>query len=88
MPNIERKEAFRAALIEPVNAHKKGITPEDVAAVFAEEGNTAPDHRAWKPHPRRAASEHLVAAASCLNDGRVIPVPRFEVLFPVSNSVI
>jgi hypothetical protein len=89
MPNVERKEAFRKALIELVNAHIKsqGITPEEAAAVFAEEANTALDHLGWKPHPQRAASEHLVVAAACLNDGRVIPVPGFDVLFPSSEAI-
>ncbi|ABO60316.1 hypothetical protein LA345_37455 (plasmid) [Burkholderia vietnamiensis] len=89
MPNIERKEAFRKALVELVNAQIKslGITPEEAAAVFAEEANAALDHLGWKPHPQRAASEHLVAAAACLNDGRVIPVPGFDVLFPSSEAV-
>lgn len=89
MPNNERKEAFRSALIGLVNDHIKslGIGPEEVAAVFAEEANTALDHLGWKPHAQRAASEHLVAAAACLNDGRVIPVPGFEVLFPSSEAV-
>lgn len=88
MPNIERKEAFRSALIALVNAHIRsvGITPEEVAAAFAEEANTALDHLGWKPHPQRAASEHFVAAAACLNDGRVIPVPNFEVLFPETEA--
>ena len=53
-----------------------------VATVFAEEAKEALDSLAWKPHPQRAASEHLVAAAACLKDGRVIPVPNFEILFP------
>ncbi|KWK68844.1 hypothetical protein [Burkholderia ubonensis] len=89
MPNNERKEAFRTALVEMVNTQIKGIgiTPEEVAAVFAEEAKAALDHLAWKPHPQRAASEHLVAAAACLNDGRVIPVPGFETLFPTSEAV-
>ncbi|SDR62535.1 hypothetical protein [Paraburkholderia tuberum] len=89
MSNIDWKEAFRKALIELVNAHIKsqGIRPEEAAAVFAEEANTALDHLDWKPHPQRAASEHLVAAAACLNDGRVIPVPNFDVLFPNSEAV-
>jgi hypothetical protein len=89
MLNVERKEAFRKALIELVNAHIKslGISPEEAAAVLAEEANTALDHLGWKPHPQRAASEHLVAAAACLNDGRVIPVPGFDVLFPSSEAV-
>jgi hypothetical protein len=88
MPHIELKEAFRSALIALVNEHiKQGIRPEEVASVFAEEANTALDHLGWKPHPQRAASEHLVAAAACLNDGRVIPVPGFDVLFPGSEAV-
>jgi hypothetical protein len=89
MPNSKRKEAFRSALIELVNEHIKsqGIGPEEVAAVFAEEANSALDHLGWEPHAQRAASEHLVAAAACLNDGRVIPVPGFEVLFPTGEAV-
>lgn len=88
MPSIERKEAFRKALIDLVNGHIKsqGIRPEEAAAVFAEEAKTALDHLGWKPPPQRAASEHLVAAAACLNDGRVIPVPDFEVLFPSAEA--
>ncbi|WP_082717276.1 hypothetical protein [Burkholderia sp. MSMB1498] len=88
MPHVERKEAFRNALIDLANAHIKshGITPEDAAAVFAEEAATALDHLGWKPHAQRAASEHLVAAAACLNDGRVIPVPGFDVLFPSNGE--
>ncbi len=89
MPSTERKEAFRAALVELVNAQigATGITPEEAAAVFAEEANAALDHLCWKPHAQRAASEHLVAAAACLNDGRVIPVPGFDVLFLSSQTV-
>ncbi|WP_429501212.1 hypothetical protein ACQUFY_27915 (plasmid) [Robbsia andropogonis] len=85
----ERKEAFRAALVELVNAQIKGsgLTPEEAAAVFAEEAKTALDHLGWKPHAQRAAGEHLVAAAACLNEGRVIPVPGFDVLFPCSEAV-
>jgi hypothetical protein len=88
MPKIEL-EAFRAALIELVNEHIKsqGIGPEEVAAVFAEEANIALDHLDWKPHAQRAASEHLVAAAACLNEGRVILVPGFDMLFPSSEAV-
>lgn len=88
MQATERKEAFRAALVELVNAqiNAVGITPEEAAAVFAEEAKTALDHLGWKPHPQRAASEHLVAAAACLNDGRVIPVPGFDRLFPSSEG--
>lgn len=84
MTGIDRKEGFRAALVQMVNSHIKahGIAPEEVASVFAEEANSALNHLAWKPHPQRAASEHLVAAAACLNEGRVIPVPGFEELFP------
>ena len=89
MRNVERRETFRIALRDLVNAHIKshGITPEEAAGVFAEEAKAALDHLAWKPHPQRAASEHLMAAASCLNDGRVIPVPGFDLLFP-SRTVV
>ncbi|AOJ09990.1 hypothetical protein [Burkholderia mayonis] len=89
MHAIERKEAFRNALVELVNAQIKagGITPEEAAAVFAEEAKTALDHLGWKPQPQRAASEHLVAAAACLNDGRLIAVPGFDALFPSGEAV-
>jgi hypothetical protein len=88
MGNVERKEAFREALIELVNVQiqSSGITPEEAAQVFAEEAKTALDHLGWKPHAQRAASEHLVAATACLKDGRVIPVPGFDVLFPESEA--
>jgi hypothetical protein len=80
-----RKEVFRQAIIGQVNAHIKshGITPEEAAAVFAEEAKTALDHLGWKPHPQRAASEHLVVATACLNDGLALPVPGFDALFPL-----
>lgn len=82
----DRREAFRDALIELVNLHinSSGITPEEVATVFAEEATAALAHLGWKPPPQRAASEHLVVAAACLNDGLAIPVPRFDALFPAS----
>ncbi|CAG9230140.1 conserved hypothetical protein [Paraburkholderia tropica] len=88
MDSNQRKEAFRSAIIEQVNAHIRlhNMRPEEVAAVFAEEAKTALDHLGWRPHAQRAASEHLVAAAACLNDGRVIPVPGFDVLFPQTES--
>lgn len=90
MSQKDRKAEFRKELIELVNSHIKssGITPEEAATVFAEEAKTALDHLGWKPQPQRAASEHLVVAAACLNDGLVIPVPRFDALFPVSESAI
>ncbi|UVA77129.1 hypothetical protein [Pandoraea commovens] len=83
MNATERKESFRAALVALVNNQIRsiGITPEEAAAVFAEEGRAALDHLNWLPYPQRAAAEHFVAAAACLNDGRVIPVPGFDILF-------
>lgn len=60
----------------------KGIRPEEVAEVFAGEGLAALGYLAWLPHPQRAAYENLVSAAACLRDGRVIPVPGFDILFP------
>lgn len=87
MSNRDRKAEFRKELIELVNAHIKahGLTPEEAAAVFAEEAKTALDHLGWKPQPQRAASEHLVVAAACLNDGLVLPVPGFDALFPAGE---
>ena len=69
VPKVERKEAFRKALIELVIAHiqSQGITPEEAAAVFAEEANMALYHLGWKLPSHRAASEHLAAAVACLN---------------------
>lgn len=86
MDTAEKKDAFRKELVQLVNAQiaKTGIGPEEAAAVFAEEAKAALDHLAWKPHAQRAATEHLVVAAACLNDGRVIPVPGFDALFPVA----
>ncbi|AJW47424.1 hypothetical protein TK49_22675 [Ralstonia mannitolilytica] len=84
MPNEQRIATFRTELIALVNAHIRNhqIRAEEVATVFAQEATEALNSLAWKPHPQRAASEHLVAAAACLKDGRVIPVPNFEILFP------
>ena len=84
MSKEQRTTAFRTELIALVNSHIRDhqIIPEEVATVFAEEAKEALDSLAWRPHPQRAASEHLVAAAACLKDGRVIPVPNFEILFP------
>ena len=89
MANVVRQEAFRKALIELVNTQirESGISPEEAAQVFAEEAKTALDHLGWKPHPQRAASEHLVVAAACLKDGLVIPVPSFDALFPDSEAI-
>lgn len=83
MSTEQRKEVFRKAVIALVNEQIRasGISPEEAATVFAEEAKTALDHLGWKPHPQRAASEHLVVAAACLKDGLVIPVPGFNVLF-------
>ena len=88
MENDERKEALREALVELVNAqiHASGIRPEEAAQIFAEEAKSALDHLGWQPHAQRAAAEHLVVAAACLRDGRVIPVPDFEVLFPETET--
>lgn len=84
MSNEQRIATFRTELIALVNTHIRDhqIHAEEVATVFAEEANGALNSLAWKPHPQRAASEHLVAASACLKDGRVIPVPNFEILFP------
>ncbi len=84
-----RKDAFREALVQLVNQHirESEICPEEVATVFAEEAKSALDCLGWKPHAQRAASEHLVVVAACLKDGRVIPVPSFEILFPEEDSV-
>lgn len=78
------KEAFRESLVDLVNTKiaLTGIRPEEAATVLAEEASAALDCLAWKPHPQRAADEHLVAAVACLRDGRVIPVPGFDALFP------
>lgn len=78
------KEAFREALVQLVNAKisEIGINPQDAALVFVEEAKEALGYLSWTPHPQRAATEHLVAAAACLRDGRVIPVPNFNLLFP------
>ncbi len=86
-PNVSRseiKEQFRAALVALVNEKIKatGLRPEEAAEIFAEEAQDALGYLAWLPHPQRAAREHLVSAAACLRDGRVIPVPGFEILFP------
>ncbi|WP_454875221.1 hypothetical protein [Paraburkholderia xenovorans] len=88
MSDNERKAGFRKALIELVNVHIKahGLRPEEAAGVFAEEAKTALDHLGWKPHAQRAASEHLVVAAACLNDGLVLPVPGFDTLFPPKTT--
>ncbi len=87
MDRSERKEKFRAALIALVNMQiaETGITPEDAGAVLAEEGHKAMMCLPWMPHSQRAANEHFVCAAACLNDGRVIPVPGFEEMFPESE---
>lgn len=84
MSRTEIKEQFRAALVELVNMQikAKGIRPEEVAEVFAEEAQASLAYLSWMPHPQRAAHEHLVSAAACLRDGRVIPVPGFDILFP------
>lgn len=84
MNRSEIKEKFRAALVELVNEQIKatGIRPEEAAEVFAEEAHAALRYLSWMPHPQRAAHEHLVSAAACLRDGRVIPVPGFDILFP------
>lgn len=79
-----RMEAFRDALVALVNAciAQHGLRPEDMAAVMSQEAADALEYLSWTPDAQRAAREHLVAAAACLADGRVIPVPGFEVLFP------
>lgn len=84
MSNTAKTEAFREALVQLVNEHirSSGIRPEEVATVFSEEAKSALDCLGWKPHPQKAASEHLVVAAACLKDGRVIPVPGYDTLFP------
>lgn len=84
----ERQEAFRAAIVLVVNDHIKsnGLSPEDAATVFAEEAKGALEHLGWTPHPQRAAVEHLTVAAACLKDGLVLPVPRFEALFPAATA--
>lgn len=89
MQPAERKDAFRQSLVELVNAQIKaiGITPEEAATVFVEEAKVALDCLSWKPYPQRAAFEHLVAAAACLIDGRVIPVPGFDMLFPSAETI-
>ncbi|AKK24964.1 hypothetical protein [Pandoraea oxalativorans] len=88
MQATDRKNVFRQSLVELVNAQIKsiGITPEEAATVFTEEAKVTLDCLEWKPYPQRAASEHLVAAAACLNDGRVIPVPGFDMLFPDAET--
>lgn len=84
-----RQEMFRRALVALVNAQigAQGLRPEDAAAVMCQEARAALECLGWLPHGPRAAREHLVAAAACLLDGRVIPVPGFEVLFPGVDDV-
>lgn len=83
MNRAEIKEKLRTALVELVNEQIKatGIRPEEAAEVFAQEADAALACLTWRPHPQRAAHEHLVCAAACLHDGRVIPVPGFDILF-------
>lgn len=77
-------EAFREKLVELcVSLHKDiDLAPEDAATVLAQEGVDILKCLAWLPHPQRAAVEHFTCAAACLAEGRVIPVPNFEVMFP------
>jgi L-amino acid N-acyltransferase YncA len=84
LSHLEAKEQFRASLVDLVNQKiaESGISPQAVAEVFVEEAQVALDYMSWKPHPQRAAYEHLIAATACLNDGAVIPVPGFDILFP------
>lgn len=88
MTSDERKEALRAALISLINEHiaQTKIHPEEAATVLAEEAHTALDHLPWKPHAQRAAFEHLIVAAACLKEGRVIPVPNFELMFETKTA--
>lgn len=88
MDRLAIKEAFRESLVDLVNTKiaSLGIRPEEAATVLVEEATAALDCLAWKPHPQRAAGEHLVAAAACLRDGRVIPVTGFDVLFPAETD--
>lgn len=84
----DAKELFREALIDLVNAQiaATGIRPEQAAAVLAEEGEVMLHDLAWLPHAQRAAVEHFHCARACLVDGRVLPVPGFDVLFPSSDD--
>jgi hypothetical protein len=89
MTETERKETFRKALVDLVNEQIKhtAIHPEEAVVVLAEEAKYALDCLPWKPHAQRAASEHLIVAVACLTDGRVIPVPGFDVLFPAPDAL-
>lgn len=85
MNKTDRKEAsaeLAGRLREMVNEYQETLSVEDVAGIFAEEGCSILDCLAWMPHSQRAAYEHFASALGCLRDGKIIPVPGFNLLFP------
>ena len=88
-PTPTRRDPFRTALVGLVNAHiaQQGLRPDEAAAVLSEEARDALTYLSKLPHQGRATFEHLTAAAACLVDGRVIPVPGFGILFPERSEI-
>lgn len=84
MNKNDRMELFRNRIVELCNelGPEIGLMPEDAAAVMAQEGLEMLSCLSWTPHAQRAAKEHFQCAAAALVEGRVIPVPGFDLLFP------